>query len=129
MIDCASESGFSSVTTRRSSCSAGSQQPVEQLGIGEAPADDLVQPAADHRILGGAAHALGVGELAGGAAARGEGRRQALEPVDARDLLDQVDLARDVVAPQRRHASPRGRPRGGSVAKSSAFRISAWRSR
>ncbi len=103
MIDCPSDSGFSSSITRRSGCSAPSLQPVEQRRIGEAPADDLVQAAADHRVLGGAAHALGVREHAGGAAARRQRRRQALEAVDARDLLDQVDLARDVVAAQRRH--------------------------
>jgi hypothetical protein len=38
-----------------------------------------------------------------GAPARGEGRRQPLEAVDPSHLLDQVDLARDILAPQRRH--------------------------
>ena len=74
------------------------QQPVEQRGLGEAPADDLVQAAADERVLGVAAHALGVGQSARGATARGQRDRQALQTVDAGDLLDQVDLAGDVLA-------------------------------
>ena len=45
MIDCASDSGFSSATTRRMSWSARQPQAVEQAGLGEAPADDLVQAA------------------------------------------------------------------------------------
>ncbi len=104
----------------------GQQQPVEQLGVGEAPSDDLAQAAADHRVLGGAAHALGVREPAGGAAARGQRRGQPLEAVDARDLLDQVDLARDVVAPEggHRHLEPACTA---SLWKSSAFRMSVWR--
>ncbi len=39
----------------------------------------------------------------GGAAARGQRGGQPLEPVDPRDLLDQVDLTRDVGAAQRGH--------------------------
>ena len=103
MIDCPSDSGFSTATTRRIAWSAGSRSRSSSAGLGEAPADDLVQAAADHRVLGGAAHALGVGEPPRRAAARGQRRGQPLEAVDARDLLDQVDLARDVVAAQRRH--------------------------
>ncbi len=78
------------------------QQPVEQRGLGEAPADDLVQAAPDERVLGIATHALGVREAARGAATGGQRDGQPLEAVDAGDLLDQVDLARDVLAPDRR---------------------------
>ena len=81
----------------------GQAQPVEQAGVGEAPADDLVQAAADERVLGRAAHPLGVAQQPHGAAARGQRGRQLLQAVDPRDLLDQVDLARDVHASQRRH--------------------------
>ena len=62
-----------------------------------------MQSAADHRVLGEPAHALRVRQQPGRAAARGERRGQALESVDARDLLDEVDLAVDVVAADRRH--------------------------
>ncbi len=60
MIDCASDSGFSSVDHAPQRVIGGQQQPVEQRRVGEAPADDLVQAAADDRVLGVAAHALGV---------------------------------------------------------------------
>ena len=79
------------------------QQAVEQTLIGEAPAGDLAQPAADERVLGAAPHALGVREPPGGAPPRRERGGQALEPVDPRDLLDQVDLPRHVAAAQRGH--------------------------
>ena len=104
-IDWSSDSGFS---TRHDApqvvIGLPSSSRSSSAGVGEAPADDLVQAAADQRVLGRAAHALGVREPAGGAAAGGQRRGQPLEAVDARDLLDQVDLARDVVAAQRRHA-------------------------
>ncbi len=64
MIDWSSESGFSIRTTLRRGWSCTEQQPVEQRGLGEAPADDLVQAAADERVLGAAAHPLGVRETA-----------------------------------------------------------------
>jgi hypothetical protein len=78
-------------------------QPVQELGIGEAPADYLVQAAPGEDVLGLPAHTLAVCEHSGGAAPRRQSRRQALEAVDARDLLDQVNLARDVGSPQRGH--------------------------
>ena len=82
----------------------GEPEPVEQLGVGEAPPDDLVQAAPDQRVLGGAPDPLGVGEPSGGAPSRGERGGQTLEPVDPGDLLDQVDLARDVLAAHGGHA-------------------------
>ena len=103
MIDWASDSGFSRRTTRRRSSSGGEAQPVEQGRVGEAPADDLIQAPPDHRVLGSPADPLGVAQHARCAAARREGRGQAIDAIDARDLLDQVDLARDVLAPQGRH--------------------------
>ena len=104
MIDWSSESGFSIFTTLRSGCIGPQQQPVEQRRLGEAPADDLVQAATDERVLGRAAHALGVRQTARGAAARRQRGRQALEAVDPGDLLDQVDLAGDVLAPDGRRS-------------------------
>src|SRR6185437_8358756 len=67
----------------------------------KAPADDLIETAARQRILGGALHALGVAEHPYRAAPRRQRGGQPLQAIDARDLLDQVDLARDVVAAQR----------------------------
>ncbi len=69
-----------------------------------------------------------MGEQPGRAAPRGQRRRQAVDAVDARDLLDQVDLARDVVAAQRRHGhvEPVGGRLDGEVERSAGSR--AWRS-
>ena len=85
-------------------------QAVCERGVGEAPAGYLVQSAARERILRRAAHALVMGESAGRPATRGQRRGQAVHAVNACDLLDEVDLARDVVAPQRGHgdAQPLG---------------------
>ena len=82
----------------------GQAQAVEQAWVGEAPADDLVAPAAGEHVLGLAPHSLGVGEPAGRAAAGGQRGGQPPEPVDAGDLLDQVDLAADIVAALGGHA-------------------------
>ena len=83
----------------------GSEQPVGQLAVGERPADDLQEPAADERVLGPPAQALRAGQAPGQAGAvlvdRGG---QVLERVDARDLLDQVGLPHDVRAAPVRHA-------------------------
>ena len=78
-------------------------QPVGQPGVGEAPAHDLVQAAADERVDGAAAQALPDGQPPRAAAALGQRGRQLLEAVDARDLLDEVGLASDVVAPEGGH--------------------------
>src|SRR5439155_24244492 len=75
----------------------------KQLGAGKAPAGDPVQSPARERILGRAARALGVREPAGSAAARGERGGDLLQAVYASDLLDQVDLACDVIAAQWRY--------------------------
>lgn len=53
-------------------------QAVEQRRLGEAPANDLVQPAPHERVLGRAPHALGVGEPAGRAAPCGQRGGQVL---------------------------------------------------
>ena len=66
------------------------------------------RPRRGERVLGAPAHALGVGQPPGGAAPRRQRRRQPVEPVDARDLLDQVDLARHVAAAPVRHAARAG---------------------
>src|SRR3954469_22837946 len=73
-------------------------QPVGDALVGDAPADDLVQTTADERVDGAAAKALLEAQPAGRAAALGQRRRQLLEAVDPRDLLDEVGLAVDVVA-------------------------------
>ena len=79
-------------------------QPVEHVGLGEAPAGDLVQPAAGEHVLGAAAHALRMAEPGRAQPApRRQRRRQRLDAVDARDLLDQIGLARDVAAAPVRH--------------------------
>ncbi len=69
---------------------------VEERGIGEAPAGDLRQAAGGQRVLEAARQLLGVREATGGAIARGQRRRQAVEAVDPCDLLDQVDRPGDV---------------------------------
>ena len=68
--------------------------------MGEAPADDLVQPLGGERVGGAAAQALAAVSRPDGAVAGGERGRQLLEPVEPRHLLDQVDLASDVGAPE-----------------------------
>ena len=50
--DWSSESGFSIATTRRRAWSAASRSRSSRRGLGEAPADDLVQAATDERVLG-----------------------------------------------------------------------------
>ena len=65
---------------------------------------DLVEPAADERVLGAAAQRAARGvEAPAGAAPRGQRGRQLVEAPDARDLLDQVGLAGDVAAAPVRH--------------------------
>ena len=117
MIDCPSDIGFSSVSTLRSPWPAGRRKRSSSAGLGEAPADDLVQAAAGERVLGGAAHPLCVREPSRRTAPRGQRRGEALEAVDPRDLLDQVDLARHVAPPHRgnRHVEPVGRIRDAEV--------------
>ena len=63
----------------------------------------LGQAGAGQRVLGAAAQPLLGREHAGGAAPRGQRVGQLVEPPQARDLLDEVDLARDVAAPEGRH--------------------------
>ena len=65
-----------------------------------------MQSALRERILRRTPHALAMGEPAGRPAACGQRGGQAVHSVDARHLLDEVDLARDVVAPQRGHGDP-----------------------
>ena len=78
--------------------SRASRSRSQRLGVGEAPADDLEQPAADEHVLGAPAQALLRGVRRPGARRGGQRRRELVDAVDARDLLDQVGLARDVVA-------------------------------
>ena len=84
----------------RATSSLGSRS-RRQLGADEAPADDLVQSLGGQRVGGAAAQPLAVGQPAGRAVAARQRRRQLLQPVEARDLLDQVGLAGDVGAPER----------------------------
>ncbi len=70
-------------------------QEVEHLGRDEAPGDRLVEAHVAHRVLEPAAERLAAAEPAA-LAVSGQGPRQLVEAVEAPDLLDQVDLARDV---------------------------------
>jgi hypothetical protein len=72
-------------------------QPRGLPGIGEAPADDLVEAQVTDLVLGAAAQSLLTGQtpaLPGGV--RQGGRQVLVESVDPRDLLDQVSLPGDV---------------------------------
>ena len=72
--------------------------------IDEAPGDRLVEAGVPQQVLDPADQDLMSPEAADRAAAAGKGGRQVLvEPVDAGDLLDQVDLAGDVEMPVGRH--------------------------
>ena len=55
----------------------------------------------------------------------GQRERHLLEPVHARDLLDQVDLARDVAGPPGRHRRPPSRPATSKPSRSRIARCSA----
>ena len=81
----------------------GQAQPIGEPGLGEAPAHDLIHPAAHERVDRAAAQALLDAQAPGAAAALGQRGRQLLEAVHAGDLLDEVGLARDVVAPEGGH--------------------------
>ena len=84
---------------------------ARRVGLGEAEADE--------RVLDAAAQLLLAGERAEHLAARGQRERHVLEP-EARDLLDDVDLARHVArAPGRDDhvARLRARSRGGRAAR------------
>ena len=75
----------------------GDPQPPGLAGVGEAPADDLVEAEVAHRVLGPAPQPLRAGQPADLAHRGRQGRGQVLvEAVDPADLLDQVDLAGDV---------------------------------
>ena len=65
------------------------------------------KPGADQRVARAAAQLLLDGQAAGRAVG-GQRRGQLVQPPEPRDLLDQVDLARDVVAADRRdgHVEP-----------------------
>ncbi len=79
-------------------------QTVEQRAVGEAPARDLVEPAADEDVLRAPPDPLGRGQHADRALARGQRRGEVLvDAVQARDLLDEVRLAGDVLAAPVRH--------------------------
>lgn len=81
----------------------GQEQPLQQAGIGERPADDLGQAAPDEHVLGAAPELAGA-EPAGQAGAVGrDGGGQGVDAVDTGDLLDEIGLAGDVHAPPVRH--------------------------
>ena len=111
ITDWSSESGLATRPVgrgrrRRGSAAAGLAR------VGEAPADDLVEAEVPHHVLGAAAQALlaaEAAELAGGRQGRGQ---VLVEAVDAADLLDQVDLAGDVVMAVGRHGDLQVRATG-----------------
>ena len=88
------------VGERQRAARAGLEQPqlVRELRACEAPADDLVQPLRGERVLGVAPQPLHRRQPPDGAVTGGQRRRQVLEAIEPRDLLDQVGLARDVIA-------------------------------
>ena len=81
----------------------GEPEPVREVRVGEAPPDDLVQALGREHVGGAPAQPLARGQPARRAVARGQRGGKLLEPVEPRDLLDQVGLARDVAAPERGH--------------------------
>ena len=120
--------GFS-ITTRRRAWVAGAEaQPVAEASVGEAPADDLVQAAADERVDGPAAQLLLRREPAGRPAPGGQRRRQLLEAVER--ATSSTRSASRVTSLRRKAGTVTSRPSGASATpNSSARRISAWRSR
>ena len=91
------ESGLAMVSAGSSSPR---RRPVEGRGRDEAVGDGLGQAAVAQRVLQAPAQRRVAGQPADRLAALGQRGRQAVEAVDARDLLDQVGLALDVgVAP------------------------------
>jgi hypothetical protein len=76
----------------------GDPQPARLAGIGEAPADDLVEAEAAQAVFDPAPQLLLAAEAADVVGHRRQRRRQVLlEAVDSADLLDQVNLAGDVI--------------------------------
>src|SRR4029077_21274271 len=92
----------------------GYPQPLRLVGVGEAPTDDLVETEVAHRVLGAAAQSLVTPQSTGLPSRPRQGRGQVLvESVDARHLLDQVDLPGDVVVAVGRHLDEEGVGVGG----------------
>ncbi len=129
------QSPFAAATARSTSRSGastvgllGKPQLARQVGALEAPADaPRRRPWAASGSDCAAAQPLARRQAAGGAVARGQRRRQRLERPEPGDLLDQVGLARDVGAAERRARSRRARRAREPTLNSSACRISAHR--
>ena len=101
----------------------GNPQPLDLRWVGEAPADDLVEAEIAHRVLGATAQALLAAQAPDRAGGVGQSGRQVLvEAVDSPHLLDQVDLAGDVVVAVGRDLDRRGRRRATSTPKPSRSR-------
>ena len=98
--DCSVDIGFSSSTAV---ASGGNRSRLHEVRPDEAPPHDLVQTLGGQRIGGSPPEPLSSVKPTVGAVARGERRRQLLEAVEPRDLLDQVGLAGDVGAAERGH--------------------------
>ena len=83
----------------RARVAGGDPQPPGLAGVGEAPADDLVEAEVAQRVLGPAPQPLLAGRAADLPRARAGSvvGRCSSKPWIAADLLDQVDLAGDVV--------------------------------
>ena len=94
-------SGSASTTTRRAASSGARRRRSGSPGSVKLQPTISCRPRADERVLGAAAQRAG-SVLSRPAPPRRVGQRggQLLEAVHARDLLDQVGLAGDVVAPQ-----------------------------
>ena len=98
ITDWSSESGLERTIAVGARIVRGDPQPLGLARVGEAPADDLVEAEVAQRVLGAAPQPLLAAQAADPASDRGQGARQVLvEAVDPADLLDQVDLAGDVV--------------------------------
>ena len=95
--ECSTESGFEIAIGCARGSSAGSAA-AAAARVGEAQGDDPVEAEVADHVLGAAAQRLLAGSAPPPGARRRQRRRQVLGvAVDAADLLDQVDLAGDVV--------------------------------
>ena len=123
--ECSSESGLETAIGAARGSPSGSRSRSRLPGVGEAPADDRVEAEVAHHVLGAAAQQLLAGQAPDlpGAAGSVDGQVRVVA-VDAADLLDQVDLAGDVVVAVDGHRRPPG-PRRRARRRSRAARGSA----
>ena len=105
-----SDIGLSSTTRSRSVVALGRQQPVRQRRVGERPADDLEQPAADERVLGAAAQALGVASAARAARCGSPGSSRGAARAPSIRATSSIRSASRVTSPRRQCGTPTSSP-------------------